>query len=276
MKKKILVSGILIITMLFCIIPLYWTVRTSLLEEGQIKQKPLQYIPKTPSISNYDILLGDGNKKIKEDFMESFLTSIVTCGLSTVIISIIAVLAGYSFSVFQFKFKKIIYALILGTIALPIYSIIIPLYSLMVNLELIGTLTGITCIYVVSYIPLAVWFMKNFFDTIPIELYYATKVDGASSIKSMFTMLPLILPGLASICMISFLSCWSQYLVPTIFGANMVKPVTVFTINFIGKTSIQYGLMAASGILAIIPPVLVVVFFNKYLINGIMNGAIKK
>lgn len=278
MKKTINRSIIIIIIVLWSIIPIYWTLRTSLLEKSELMVTPIKYLPIPINLGNFQQLFGLGgiSSNVKEEFIKALLNSLTLSIFTTIMVCVVSVMAGYAFSRFKFKGKRLIFGLITATLALPVYSVIIPLYRIVIKMNLIDTKLGMTLILTAAIVPLTVWLMKNFFNTIPIELEEAALIDGASRFRTLLTILPLATPGIIAVAIITFLNTWSQFFLPLIFSTIETKPLTVFITQFVSKTSVDYGMMTAAGIIVILPPILIVLFLNKYLVNGLMDGAVKE
>lgn len=277
MRKKLGRLIAIFIILSWSLIPIYWTLRTSLLPHDELMNIPIKYVPTPISFENYAKLFGLGNtgNVIWSKFKEALINTCVTSGITTVIIVTISVMAGYAFSRFEFKGKKLLFSSIAATLALPIYSVIISLYKILIKFKLLDTHIGVILIYTAALVPLTVWLMKSFFNAVPIELEEAALIDGASRFQVLITILPLVVPGIIAISIITFLNCWNQFLIPLIVSTTKTKPLTVFITQFISKTSIDYGMMMSAGIISILPPALIVIFLNKYLVDGMMAGAVK-
>jgi multiple sugar transport system permease protein len=177
----------------------------------------------------------------------------------------------------RFPGRNILFVLVVATMAIPAYTVMIPLYRLMIALGLIDTYVGITLIYVSAFLPLALWLMRTVYQALPISLEEAAWLDGAGRIYTLVRIvLPLAAPGLIAAAILTFLNAWGQFIVPLVFSPTLAtKPLTVLIPEFVTRNYVDYGLMNAAGILAIIPPILLVIFLNRYLVSGLMAGAQK-
>lgn len=268
----------IILVAFWSLMPIYWTLRTSLLPHNEFMSIPLKYFPDSITFDNYRKLFGLGEEgtAVWEQFRKAMINSFISSAMTTIVVIIISVMAGYAFSRYKFKGKKFIFGIIVATLALPVYSVIIPLYRIVINLNLLDKQLGIVLIYTAAFVPLIVWLMKSVFDSIPLELEEAAMIDGASRFRVLLTILPLAVPGIIAAAIIVFLSSWSQFLLPLLFTNIKAKPLTVLITQFVSKTSIDYGMMTAAGIITILPPVVIVIFLNKYLVSGLMSGAVKE
>lgn len=275
--RRYVLMVISIMVFLYSLVPLLWALRISVISKEELLKSPPQWFPKEVSLDNYREFFGIGNSHglTARNFSDAFYNSMITCILATIIICIIALLAGYVFARWEFRGREMLFGTLLMTMALPAYSVMLPLYRIMIALNLMDTITGVVLIYVSAFMPLAIWIMRSFFLTIPLEIEEAALIDGASYLGALRQVIPLVIPGIISAAIISFLSTWSQYTIPLVFSASKTKPITVFLTTLIGKTSINYGLLAAGGIISIIPPTIIVVCLNKFLIQGLTKGAVK-
>lgn len=275
--KKYILIAISIAVCLYSLVPLLWAFRISIISKTEMLKSPPDYFPRDLTLENYrDFFgIGDSHGLIARNFSDAFINSIVSCLMATIIITLIAVFSGYVFARWEFRGRDALFGVLLMTMALPAYSVMLPLYRIMIALNLMDTITGVVLIYVSAYMPLAIWIMRSFFMSIPIEIEEAAFIDGASRLGALRQVIPLVIPGIIASAIISFLSTWSQYAIPLVFSASKTKPITVFLTTLIGKTSINYGLLAAGGIISIIAPMLIVVVLNKFLIQGLTKGAVK-
>lgn len=193
--------------------PIYWAIRTSLLPESELMAIPLKYIPIPFSLENYAQLFGleAGKAAIWIQFKKALFNSLISSGLSTLIVVFISIFSGYAFARLEFKGRNLIFSMVIVTMALVAYAVMIPLYKIIVELGLIDTQTGITLIYTSAFAPLAIWLMRSYFMTIPIELEQAALMDGATKLRAILTILPMALPGLIAVAILTFLNSWSQF-----------------------------------------------------------------
>ncbi len=186
-------------------------------------------------------------------------------------------LADYAFTRLNFPGRDVIFGLIVATMAIPVFTVMIPVFRIMVSVHLINTYIGITLIYTTAFAPLALWLMRNFFQGIPIALEEAARIDGATRLRTLWRIvLPLAAPGIVAAAVVTFLNAWAQFVIPLVFSTTLAtKPLTVLIPTFATRYYTNYGLMNAAGVLAMIPPIIIVIFLNRYLINGLTAGSVK-
>ena len=189
----------------------------------------------------------------------------------------IAMMSAYALSRMEFKGRKVIKNLFLITMVIPVMATIIPLYRMFAAGKMLDHIFWLSMVYVSSYLPMASWLISNYFATIPKELEEAAMIDGCGRGAAFFRIiLPLSRPIILSVTLIMFLNTWSQFQIPLILASSMeTKPMAIVVSEFMTKDSIQYGLIAAAGMTALIPPALTAMLFRKYLISGMMGGSVK-
>lgn len=275
--------GVAVAVLLFWSLgPIYWALVTSLSTPADLVSRDPHFWPPNVTFEHYAKLFGatstsQGNEtqSIWPQVSAAFLNSLITSIASTVVTVALAAFAGYAFVRLRFPGRDILFVLVVATLAIPAYTVMIPLYRLMIALGLIDTYLGVTLIYVSAFLPLALWLMRSVYQSLPLSLEEAAWLDGAGRTYTLIRIvLPLAAPGLIAASILTFLSAWGQFMVPLVFSPTLAtKPLTVLIPEFVTRNYVDYGLMNAAGILAIIPPVLVVLFLNRYLVSGLMAGA---
>lgn len=191
---------------------------------------------------------------------------------------IIATLGGYGLSRFRFRGRGFLSYFILTTQVLPGSLLIIPLYVIMGNLQLLDTRIGLVAAYCTFSVPFCTWMMKGFFDTIPISLEEAARVDGAGRFRIFSTVvLPLTVPGLVATGIFSFINGWNEYLFASTFMKsyeNWTLPVGIA--SFQGQYTTNWGTLMAGAVLITIPVVILFLLLQKHLVSGMTAGAVKQ
>lgn len=198
------------------------------------------------------------------------------CAILTVIV---AVLAAYPLSRYRNRFNKpFLYAILFGT-CLPITAMMVPVYSLFVSLNLIDSLGGTILFMAASSLPMAIWMTKNFVDAVPISLEEAAWVDGASSMKTLWTVVvPLVRPGIAVVFIFVFVQAWGNFFVPFVLllsPENQPAAVSIFT--FFGQYgAVAYGQLAAYSLVYSVPVIALYVLVSRVLGgSSALAGAVK-
>ena len=163
------------------------------------------------------------------------------------------------------------------TIVIPVFTTIIPIYSMFAEYGILDNFFWVSVIYVSSFIPITTWTMMNYFKSIPKELIESSAIEGCSESQIFFKIvIPLSTPILLTCILMVFIMSWNQFQIPLILiSSHENKLVTMVLSEFISRNDVRYGVISASGIISLIIPAIVAVFFRKYLISGLMQGASK-
>jgi multiple sugar transport system permease protein len=261
--------------------PIYWTLASSVMPTEDFSARPIHFFPQHFTLDHFSRLFGIdiariGGVQVWSQFRAALINSIVTLVAATLLCVAISALGAYAFTRIQFPGRGFLFAAVVATLAIPGYAVLIPLYRIMISLHLIDTYVGVALIYVSAYLPLSLWLLRSVFEALPIALEEAAQLDGAGRLYIFFNIvLPLAGPGLTAAAILTFLGAWGQYLVPLIFSPQATKPLTVLIPEFVTKNFIDYGLITASGSIAVIIPALVVIFLNRYLVSGLLAGSVK-
>ncbi|MEH7911583.1 carbohydrate ABC transporter permease [Rhizobium laguerreae] len=270
-----------VVLLIWSLGPIYWTIASSVTPREDFSTRPINFFPQHFTLDHYSRLLGIniariGGVEVFKQFRAALLNSVVTSIAATLLCVAISSLGAYAFTRLQFPGRKALFVAVVATLAIPAYAVLIPLYQIMIKLHLVDTYLGVSLIYVSAFLPLSLWLLRSVFEALPIALEEAAQLDGAGRLYIFFNIvLPLAGPGLTAAAILTFLGAWGQYLVPLIFSPQATKPLTVLIPEFVTKNFIDYGLITASGSIAIVIPALVVIFLNRYLVSGLLAGSVK-
>lgn len=288
MKKKPLFRlflGLMAFFILFwSIAPLLWIFISSISTRAELYSIPPNWIPDNPTLEAYKKVLltgesfrgGDGIAAAKL-FRSGITNSIIVAVTTTVMVMFFAPLLGYTFSRLKFKGSNLIFFFIIGIIAVPRWPVLIGLFAEFSYMNLLDTKIGLILLSFTFRLPFETWFMKGYFESVPAEIEDAARIDGCTRLQTLFKVsLQMVMPGLIAVSIVSFLHTWNMFAGPLVLTYTMKsKPLTVAMTEFIGQYYVHWDLMSAATVLAIIPPVLMVIFFQKYIIQGLSAGAIK-
>ena len=256
--------------------PFVWAFIVSVTPEYEMFTNTLKMLPGEMTWGNYVELL-DMESQYSLRFTQGMLNSVKAVAITLIIGLPVAVLTAYALSAMKFKGRAFIKYGLLITMVIPVFATIIPLFRIYSTHRLLDKSFWLSLVYVSSFLPMNTWLMSNYFASIPRELYEAARVDGCGYMTCFFkVILPVSYPIIAASALIMFLSSWGQYQIPLILASSAAtKPVSIVTSEFMTKDTIFYGVTAAGGLLAILPPALMALLFRKYLINGMMQGSVK-
>jgi multiple sugar transport system permease protein len=267
------------VILLWSLFPIYWALNTSLSTLSGADSTPAHYLPSPLVATSYRAVLGIGGAGagIAGQLGRSLLNSIIESGAAMVLTVVIAVFSAYAFARLRFKFKRTIFVSVLATLLLPAYATLIPLYRIMASLGLVNTYIAVILVYVSGFLPLAIWILYNYFNSIPPELEEAAFVDGASPVGALLrVIIPVAAPGIAAAAIITFLLGWAQFLFPLILTTDIsTQPVTVIVAALNQQRIVPFTLLMACGVIAAAIPGILALVLNRYIVQGITAGSIK-
>lgn len=260
-----------IIVCFLAIFPALWILGSSLKEASSILSPTFTLFPARPTLAPYYQVITQYPFLLW--FRNSLIVSISTAGFGLFLAST----AAYGFSRFDFPGKREALLSFLVTQMFPGTVIIIPYFILMSNLGLLNSWLGLVLAYSVSALPLNVWMLKGFFDTIPKDLDEAAIVDGCSRLQAFYkVVLPLSLPALAVTALFSFMSAWTEFVLAYTFLISEDMYTLPIGLQFmVTEFSPVWAHFSAAALLVGIPVVIVFMLFQKYLISGLTAGAVK-
>ncbi len=270
--KKIFLYIIIAIICLIIIFPFYWMINISF-QKDTLNTYPPNLFPDKIDIVSYKNVLTSDFKPLDQWIKNSLIVS-----LSTTFISIIfSLFSGYALSKYKFRAKNSFSFIILATQMLPAPLLLIPMYIIFNKIHIHDTLFGLVVANVAFSIPLCVIMLRSFFDTIPNELEDAAIVDGCTRVGSFFRIhLPLIIPGIVATAIFSFLIAWDEFFAAnTLINSEKNWVAAVGLSTFIGETVVSWDQIMAAATIFTIPPIILFLFIQKYLVAGLTAGSVK-
>ena len=278
---NLLRGAVIVVLLLWSVGPILASLATSLSTQLEISEVPAPLWPAHPEFGYYAALLNpnfavpgslSGASEVKS-FAHAMWNSLVETGVSVGTILVVCILAGYAFNRLRFPGRRVLFYGVIATLTIPAFAVLAPLFRLFSDLKLMDSYSGLVLIYLSALSPLAVWLFYNYTGDLPLEPEEAALIDGCNRWQAfVLVVLPQMVPGIAAITAIEFLSVWGQFLLPLIFAPTLAtKPVTVLITEFVCKYSTNVPLISAAGMLALLPPALVALLLNRY-IRGILSG----
>lgn len=271
--KKVLVYLVLLAALVIFLFPVYWMVMSAFRHNNGLMQRPLNFKPTFDTFQNMAAVLSNG--KYLRFIKNSLIVSAGTM-LSCVVLSL---MAGYALSRYRFPFRKTIMSTLLSVQMFPTVAILITLYTFFVQFKLTNTYLGLILACLCVSLPLSVWMMKSFFDTIPVSLDEAAKIDGCGRFQTLVdVILPMMKPGIYAVGIYFFLMAWDDFVFSKVLiNVNDKKTLTVgIAESFLGEFSHNYAGMMALAVVAALPIVIIFIVFQKFLISGMTAGAVKE
>ncbi|WP_394924180.1 carbohydrate ABC transporter permease [uncultured Robinsoniella sp.] len=269
--NKLLEIFIVLGTILIVLGPLYWMIVTSFKTEGEIYQIPPSLTPINATLENYLYALKE--TKIPLYFMNSIIYAVLTLG----VVMVCVCLAAYAISRFRFRGKRGYMIFILISQLMPLTTLIVPLYISFGAMNLLNSRLAIVAVYSAVQIPIAIWLLLGYFNGIPREIDEAAIIDGCTHFKVLTKIIvPLAKPGLMAMSLNTVIFVWQELMLAMTFtNVDKMRPMMAGISSAITKSGVKWGQMNAVGIIAIIPMLIIYIFCQKYLIEGLTGGAVK-
>lgn len=254
--------------------PFAWMVVASFQTQAELVRRPLPWWPREFYPDRY---LGIFTEQSGEDFRAALRNSLVVSTCVVVVSMLVGILGAYAFARLRFRFRRAILMTFLFTYMLPQIALLIPLYLILAGVGLLDSVWGLVLVDCSLVVPFVLWILSNYFLTIPLELEESAWLDGASRFGALWRIvLPSARPGIFAAGMFAFLLAWDEFMYALIFtSSNASKTVPVAIAEFSGRYSTDFGLVAAGGVLAALPPVLLAVVFQRYVVSGLVAGSVK-
>ena len=277
--RKLLLFLLSLPVFFFIFFPILWLFSASLSTQVELFSVPIHWIPQHITFQNYaDIIFpNQATSSVPRTYAVALLNSIKIASSVTVICLFIGSLAAYALTRIPFGFNRSIQLGILATRMIPEVSLILPLFIIASSLQLINKPIVLVITYMSFALPYAIWLMAAYFQTVPVELEDAARLDGCSRLGILFrVVMPISVPGLISTAMFVFLLAWDEFFFALIFTSTLAaKTVPVAIAEFIGRYVVNVNGMMAGGILAAVPPVVIALIFQRYIVSGMTAGAVK-
>jgi alpha-glucoside transport system permease protein len=264
--------------LLLAFIALLWLVPTlglfltSLMPAGSIADQGWWNVVAHPSLATFDNYnaLFDNN-----DLTKALVTTAEIAVGNTVILVVVAALAGYAFAWLEFPGRDVLFVVVIGLLVVPIQVALIPIFSLYNSAGLFDTVLGLILFHVAFGMPFAIFLLRNFFAGIPKDILESARIDGASELRIFFRLiLPLGLPAIASLAIFQFLWTWNDLIVALTFGRD-TQPITVAIFSQLRQFGTNIELIAPASFVSLAVPLLVFLAFQRYFVQGLLAGSVK-
>lgn len=267
--REIILFLLLLIPLSFMLIPFLYMVSISIKTDGVVLRTLTDIIPTSPSFDNYVTVLANGN-------FTRYLGNSLFISSSIVIGNVFfCTMVGYTFAKMTFPGKNMIFILVLTSFMIPFQVTMIPVFQLMQNIGWIDTYWALIVPTLVT--PFGIFLMRQYISSIPDELIYAAKVDGASEFRIVWQIIfPLARPIVAVLVIMTFLNSWNDFLSPLILTTSpemRTVPLGLAEFSFLNNTN--WGNLMAASVVSLLPVFIIFIFFQKQIISGLVSGAIK-
>lgn len=269
--RRVLVMAILVLVALIILLPLLWMLSTSLKPRAEWFSREIAWIPQNLTFDNFTRLFNNASTPIGRWFLNSFIVATIVTALILVVDS----LAAYAYARMEFPGRKLLFGLLLSTLFLPGVMFLIPNFMTVYRLGLLNRFSGVIIPALAGVF--GVFFLRQFFETIPRELEEAAEIDGATPFQIFsLVVLPLSKPALATLGIITFLGSWNDFLWPLLILKDrqlQTLPPGLRTLQ--GAYTTEYGLMMAGAVVVALPVLIIYIFLQRFIVQSVATTGLK-
>jgi multiple sugar transport system permease protein len=275
-----IVRGILLLLVgLFFLFPIFWVLLMSFQTNEQILRIPPSLFF-SPTLENYAALISGKLETyagtLEIPFMRNLWNSVILSSASVLLALVLGVPAAYAFARFRFRLGEDIAFTLLSFRFAPPLLVLLPLALYFQSIGLNDTYIGLVWVYQLIVLPLILWIVRGYFEDISPDIEHAYRVDGHSWLKTFMRIaIPLAGPGIAAAALLAFIFAWNNFVFALILASADKQPVTVGALAFVTASGIQYGQIAAAVVLSVTPTLLLALYAQRYLVEGLSLGAVK-
>ena len=262
---------LLVVFLVWTLVPFYWMLATSLKKDKEIYGFEATLVPRQPTFDAYRRLFA------QTPFVKYLVNSTIIAVSTTAASLVLGCLGAYALARLRFPGRRLIARGLIFSYLVPPALLFIPLFTVMSTLNLIDTRHGLTLVYLSFTLPFCTWLLLGYFRSVPLELEEAALVDGCSRMSALVRIiLPMSLPALAVVAFFSFTQAWNEFLYANVFVNSVdVRTITTGLTLFVVEDVFFWGPMMGAACLATIPPVLIYLIFQRWVVKGLTLGAVK-
>jgi multiple sugar transport system permease protein len=294
-RRAVLFIGSLLFS-LYVLAPIAWLVSSSVQSEAEITSVPPHWVPDAPTMENFRAIFKAPDEKVTYEtrkqgdtatggFIPSTAANLLPAMKNSFIVAIAVVIlnllvsvpAAYALAKIRFIGRTTSIYFMLSTRVIPDIALVVPFFLFVQKLGLMDNLLSLIITYLAITVPFSIFILTGYFESLPDELDKAARVDGCSRLQTLLLVfLPLALPSIVAVVLFTFLTSWNEFLLALMFTqtpAAQTMPIVVA--SFTSDFNISFSFINAAGVLAIVPPVLIAIVFERYIVSGLTAGAVK-
>ncbi len=251
--------------------PLLWMLATSLKSNVELVNKPITYWPQDPTLENFHQVF------VQQPLLTFIGNSVWVALCSTLLTLVVSSLAAYALARLEVPGRRIVMALIIGASTFPLVTLLVPLFQTMRSLGLLNSYLALILPYTVLNLPVCTLVLISFFQSIPKNLESAAMVDGCSRLGALWhVVLPLSMPGVVTAGILAFVNVWDEFLLALSLNASMtMRTLPVGIVLYQGEFTFPWPIISAALVIAMVPVVLVVAWFQERIVGGLTAGGVK-
>ncbi len=279
MIKRTVLYALVILATLYIVTPFLWVVSVSFMHEREANQR--HWIPREATLENYEMYFATQGRSAEigaataRQFPRAIINSLII-GSSVMFINLLfGSMAAYALARVNFGGNLFLLLFYIGSRSVPGVAIMIPMYLVIRSYGLLDTHLAVILAHSTFTLPFTIWILKGYFQTVPLDLERAARVDGCTRLGALFRVfLPLTAPGMIAVGIFSFIASWGEFLFALLFTSTIFsKPVTVVASDFAQELQVPFTIVAAGGVLVILLPIILAFIFQRFIIHGI-GGAV--
>ena len=293
---RALLFGASALFLAYVLAPVVWMVSSSFQPETEITSVPPHWIPHAPTLENFraifttpeetvtyetrrrgDPATGKFIPSTAKNLLPAMGNSLIVALAVVVLNLLVAVPAAYAMAKIRFRGRSASIYFMLTTRVIPDIALVVPFFLFIRNLGLLDNVLSLVITYLAITVPFSVFILLGYFESLPDELDKAARVDGCSRLQALVRVfLPLALPSLVAVTLFTFLTSWNEFLLALMFTqtpASQTMPIIVA--SFTSDFTISFSFINAAGVLAVVPPVILAIVFERYIVSGLTAGAVK-
>ncbi|MDP3519690.1 MAG: carbohydrate ABC transporter permease [Hydrogenophaga sp.] len=294
-RRSLLFFGSLLFA-LYVLAPIAWLVSSSLQSEAEITSVPPHWIPEQPTLENFAAIFKSSEEVVTYDtrkqgdtatggfipstavnLLPSMKNSFIVAMAVVVLNLLVSVPAAYALAKIRFIGRTSSIYFMLSTRVIPDIALVVPFFLFVQKLGLMDNLLSLIITYLAITVPFSIFILTGYFESLPDDLDKAARVDGCSRLQTLLLVfLPLALPSLVAVVLFTFLTSWNEFLLALMFTqtpASQTMPIVVA--SFTSDFNISFSFINAAGVMAIVPPVIIAIMFERYIVSGLTAGAVK-
>ena len=272
--QRYLVGAICVLVITLMLGPIALSFFASIKTPAEASASPPNYLPQSLGPENY-LKVIDYQAGLATYASNSFLVA----AIAIVLCLVLAVPAGYGLARFKLPAKELVFVLMLAPLMIPYQALLIPIYLNFSKIGLANSHLGLAIVHAVLQLPFSIYLMRNAFEAIPREIEEAALIDGATSLQVLRRIfLPLVVPGIVTVMLFTFINSWNEFLAALIFmnkESSFTMPIMLVSVRTGRLGAVDWGALQAGVILSVLPCILIYVLLQKYYVSGFLNGAVK-
>jgi multiple sugar transport system permease protein len=260
-----------LLVFLFIAAPLYWMIASAFKTPANVGASPPQLFPHPLSVQNFSVAFSQNT------FGRYILNSLIVAVVATALVLVLGTLAGYAMGRLPMRGKFTVLTILLMISVFPEIAVVVPLYALLRDIGWLNSYQALIIPYTAFFLPFAIWILRNYFLGIPHEMEESARIDGASPLRTIWTViLPQAWPGLFTAGIFTFTACWTEFLMALSFNvSNSYRTIPVGVALFGSQFTVPYGTIFAASVVAVVPIAILVFIFRRSVVSGLTAGAVK-